>query len=143
MRAGSGGGFEGDLVAEGLQLADVVALEALRTDAGVIEAGAQVVEPEGRVGQQVPDDDQDGTADRDDGASLAASTGDPPVAFTKEGVGLAGGDGGLAEHPSQVGVAVPGRSATSTFAGGLADAGGELGPRHQVPGGREPGHVRP
>src|SRR5512133_1281583 len=55
----------------------------------------------------MPDDDQDGPADRDDGAPLAVSTGDPPVAFTKEGIGLAGGDGRLAEHPSQVGVAVP------------------------------------
>jgi hypothetical protein len=27
------------------------------------------------------------------------------------------------------------------FAGGLADAGGELGPRHQLPSGREPGHI--
>jgi hypothetical protein len=42
--ADSRGGLEGDLVAEGLQLADVVALGACRTDAGVIEAGAEVVE---------------------------------------------------------------------------------------------------
>ena len=75
-------------------------------------------------------------------AKTATSTGDPPVAFTKEGIGLAGGDGSLAEHPSQIRVAVPGRSAALAFAGGLLDAGGELGPRHQVPGGREPGHVR-
>src|SRR5512133_2692056 len=139
----SGGGFEGDLVAEGLQLADVVALGAFRTDAGVVEAGAQVLEPYGRVGQQVPDDDQDGPADRHDGALLAASTGDPPVAFTKEGIGLPSGDGGLAEHASQIGVTVPGRSAALAFAGGLPDTGGVLGPRHQVPSGREPGHVRP
>jgi hypothetical protein len=50
VRAVSGGGFEGDLVAEGLQLADVVALGALSVDAGVVEAGAQVLEPCGRVG---------------------------------------------------------------------------------------------
>ena len=43
----SGGGFQGDLVAEGLQLADVVALGAFGTDAGVVEAGAEVVEPVG------------------------------------------------------------------------------------------------
>ena len=40
VTAGSGGGVEGDLVAEGLQLADVVALGAFRTDPGVVEAGA-------------------------------------------------------------------------------------------------------
>jgi len=45
------------------------------------------------VGQQVPGDDQDGPADRDDGALLAASRGDLSVAFTEEGIGLAGGDG--------------------------------------------------
>ena len=44
MAAGSGGGFEGDLVAQGLELADVVALGAVGVDAGVVEAGAQVVE---------------------------------------------------------------------------------------------------
>src|SRR5437773_1208223 len=70
VTARSGGGFEGDLVAEGFELADVVALGAFRTDAGVVEAGAQVVEPYGRVAQQVPDDDQDGPADRDDRSSL-------------------------------------------------------------------------
>src|SRR5215216_7788378 len=51
VRADSGGGLQGDLVAEGLELADVVALGALSVDAGVVEAGAQVLEPCGRVGQ--------------------------------------------------------------------------------------------
>jgi hypothetical protein len=36
--------LEGDLVAEGLQLAEVVALGALGVDAGVVEAGAEVAE---------------------------------------------------------------------------------------------------
>jgi hypothetical protein len=44
MRADSGGGLQGDLVAEGLQLADVVALGAFGTDTGVVEAGAEVLE---------------------------------------------------------------------------------------------------
>src|SRR5215218_5755027 len=51
LHADSGGGFEGDLVAEGFELADVVALGALSVEAGVVEAGAQVLEPCGRVGQ--------------------------------------------------------------------------------------------
>src|SRR5215211_3500907 len=93
VRARSSGGFEGDLVAEGLELADVVALGAFGTDTGVVEAGAEVLEVGLWVGQQVPGDDQDGPADRDDRSSLAASTGNPPVAFTQEGIGLAGSDG--------------------------------------------------
>jgi hypothetical protein len=36
--------LQGDLVAERLELADVVALGALWVDGGVVEAGAQVVE---------------------------------------------------------------------------------------------------
>jgi hypothetical protein len=59
MRADSGGRLQGDLVAEGLELADVVALGALDVDAAVVEASAEIVEPYGRVGQQVPDDDQE------------------------------------------------------------------------------------
>ena len=84
MTAGPGGGLEGDRVAEGLELAEVVALDALSVDAGVVEAGAQVMEVGLWVGQQVPGDDQDGPADRDNGALLAASASDPPVAFTEE-----------------------------------------------------------
>jgi len=76
--------LEGDLVAEGLELAEVVALGAFRTDEGVVAAGAQVMEVGFWVGQQVSGDDQDGPADRDNGALLAASASDPPVAFTEE-----------------------------------------------------------
>jgi hypothetical protein len=108
MGARSGGGFEGDLVAKGLELADVVALGALSVDAGVVEAGAQIVEAGGRVGQQVPDDDQDGAADRDDGLLAAPPAGDAPVALAQEGVGPAGDHGRLAQHPGQLRVAVPG-----------------------------------
>jgi hypothetical protein len=49
--AGLGGGLKGDLVAERFELADVVALGALRVDAGVVEAGAQVVEAGVGVGE--------------------------------------------------------------------------------------------
>ena len=92
-------------------MADVVAFLALRADAGVVELGAEVVEAGLGVGEQVPDDDQDRAADRDDGLLLAPPPGDPPVALAEEGVGLPGGDGGLAQDPGQVGVAVPGRAA--------------------------------
>ena len=80
----SGGGFEGDLVAEGLQLVDVVALGAVGVDAAVVEAGAEVTEADVGVGQQVPDDDQDGPADRDDRFLGTASAGDAPVAAPRK-----------------------------------------------------------
>ena len=82
--------------------------------------------------EQVPDDDQDGAADGDDGSFLAAAAGDPPVALAEEGVGPAGADGGLAQDPGQVGVAVPGGAVALLLAGGFLDAGGELGPGRQV-----------
>src|SRR5215203_6474906 len=108
MGAGSGGGLEGDFVAEGFELADVVALGAVGVEAGVVEAGAEVTEAGLWVGQQVPDDDQDGPADRDDRLVGAAAAGDAPVALPKEGIGPPGSHGGLPEHPGQVAVAVPG-----------------------------------
>src|SRR5215207_8558673 len=52
MRADSGGGLQGDPVAEGLELADVVALGAVSVDAGVVEAGPKIVVAGGGVGQQ-------------------------------------------------------------------------------------------
>src|SRR5512133_2410110 len=139
--AGSGGGFEGDLVAQGLELADVVALGAVGVDAGVVEAGAEVTEAGAGVDQQVPDDDQDGPADRDDRLVGAASASDPPVALPKEGIGPPGSHGGLPEHPGDVGVAVPGGGGARAFAGGLLAGRGELGARDQVPSGWKPSHV--
>jgi hypothetical protein len=61
LEVGSGGGFEGDLVAEGLEFADVVAGLAGGVDAGVVEARAKIVEGGFVVVEQVPDDDEDGT----------------------------------------------------------------------------------
>ena len=74
--SGSGGGLQSDPVAEGFEFADVVALLTFWVDARVVVAGAEVVEPGGVVAEQVPDDDQDGTADRNDGLLLASSAGD-------------------------------------------------------------------
>jgi hypothetical protein len=90
------------------ELADVVAFLAFWAGAVVVEVGAEVVEAGFGIGEQVPDDDQDGPADGDDCSFLAAAFGDAPVAFSKEGVGLAGGHGGFPEDPGQVAVAVPG-----------------------------------
>src|SRR5690348_13744818 len=105
---GLGGGFEGDLVAEGLELAEVGAHLAAVADVGVVEVRAEVVVAGLGVGQQVPEDHQEGAADGDVGFVLAAAAGDPPVAFAEEGVGAGGADGGLAQDAGQVAVAVPG-----------------------------------
>jgi hypothetical protein len=100
-----------------LELPDVVALGAIGVVAGVVEAGAEVVEAGVGVSQQMPDDDQDGAADRNDGPLGATAAGDAPVTLPEEGVGLAGRDGGLAEDPGQVGVAVAGGGRAFALAG--------------------------
>ena len=69
----SGGWFEGDAVAQGFELADVLTLPGRGRPARVVEVRAEVGEPGLRVGQQVPGDDQQGVADRDQGALFAAA----------------------------------------------------------------------
>jgi hypothetical protein len=98
--AGSGGGREGDGVAEGFELADVVLLAAFGVDPGDVEPWAEIMELGAGVGQQVPGDDQDGAAGGDDGAFGAAAAGDAPVPFAQEGVGLGGAGGGVARQAS-------------------------------------------
>jgi hypothetical protein len=44
LPVGSGGRLQGDGVAEGLQLADVVALVAVGVDVAVVEVGTEIVE---------------------------------------------------------------------------------------------------
>ncbi len=105
---GSGCGCEGDGVAELLEVADVGLFLAVGVRSGVVEPGPEVVEAGVGVSEQVPHDGQDGASDRDDRFLLPAASRDPPVAFTEEGVGAAGGDRGFAQHAGEVGVAVPG-----------------------------------
>ena len=94
----SGGRGQGDGEPECLQLADVVAGLAIGVGAVGIEVRAQVMEPCGGIGEQVPDDDQDGAGHGDQGFELAAAFDQAPVALAEEGVGLGGRGGGLAEH---------------------------------------------
>src|SRR5262249_33907674 len=108
---GSGGGGEGDGVAEGLQLADVVAGLAVFVDAAGRGAGPEVAEAGGAAGEQVPDDAQNGAGHGDQGLQLAAALDDPPVALAEEGVGAGGRGGGLAEGTLEVGVALAGLAA--------------------------------
>ena len=58
-------------MAERLELVDQVAGLAVAVDAAGVVVGAEVVEPGGGIGQQVPDDHQDGTGHRDQGFALA------------------------------------------------------------------------
>src|SRR5512142_1812860 len=129
----SGGLGEGDGVAEGFELADVVAGLAVVVDAAGVVAGAEVVVAGGGVGEQVPDDDHDGAGDGNQGLELAAALDDPPVAFAEEGVGLAGRRSGLAEDPLEVGVALAGAPGAAAGAG-LVGPRADLGPGHQAGG---------
>jgi hypothetical protein len=63
----------------------------------VWKSGAEVAEADGGVGQQVPDDDEDGAGYRDEGFEFAAAFDQAAVAFTEEGVGSGGAGGGVAE----------------------------------------------
>ena len=60
-------------------------------------ARAEVGEVRIGVRQQVPGDDQDGVADRDQGARFAAAAGEAVVTGAEEGLGPGGADAGLAE----------------------------------------------
>src|SRR3954467_15317749 len=137
----SGGGVEGHRVAELLQFTDVLADFALGVGPGVVVVRAEVDELGLLVGEQRPDDDQDRAADRDNGAVLAAASGDPPIALAEEGVGAGGADRGFAEHPGQVAVAVAGAGAALRPAGGLGAPGGGASPGGEGRRGREPAHV--
>lgn len=90
--------------------------------------GAEVGECGLFVGQQVPDDDQDGPADGDDGFLLSSASGDAAVAFAEESVGSGRADSGLAQNPGQVAIAVSGRAGAFLLPSGFLDAGGELRP---------------
>ena len=60
---GLGGGFADlDVEAEGLELAEVGADLAVAAGLLVVPAGPRVGEPCGGVGQEVPDDDEDGAS---------------------------------------------------------------------------------
>ena len=107
----------------------------------LVVAGAEVGEPGGRVGEQVPDDDQDGAGHGDLGFGFAAAAGDPVVPLAEEGVRAGGADGGLAEGAAQVAVALallPGPGPGPGLAGGRA----QPGPGDQPGSGGEPAHIQ-
>jgi hypothetical protein len=65
-----GRGCQGDLVAEGFELADEVALAGLGVGAGGEVVGAELLVG-GALFQHVPDDDDEGVGDGEDGFALA------------------------------------------------------------------------
>ena len=67
---GLGGPGYVDVESERLDLPDVVAELAVGVGAGLVVAGGEVGVTGGGVGQQVPDDDQDGAGDGDLGLAL-------------------------------------------------------------------------
>ena len=75
--------------------------------AGVVVA-AEVVVAGAAVGEQVPDDDEDGAGDGDEGLELAAPSGQAPVALAEEGVGAGGRGDGLAQDALEVRIALAG-----------------------------------
>lgn len=77
---------DGDPVAEGCELGAVAAKLAFGVDVAGVVVGAEVVEPDVCVDEQVPDHDEDGAGDGDEDFELAATFDDSPVAFAEEGV---------------------------------------------------------
>jgi len=67
-------------LAEGLQLTDEVADLAVFVDAGGVVVGTEILEAFGGIGEQVPDDGEDGTGDGDEGLELAAAFDDAAAA---------------------------------------------------------------
>src|SRR3954469_8566656 len=104
--------------------------------------GAQVGEGGLLLGQQAPDDDQDGSAGGNNGFLLTAAPGDPAVALPEEGLGVRRADRGLAQDPGQVGVAVSGGAGAVLLVGGFPATGGEPRPRGEMRGAREPAQVQ-
>jgi hypothetical protein len=103
-----GGLGEGDGVAEGFELADVAADFPAGVGAAGVAAGTEVVVAGGAVGKEVPDDDEDGAGDGDQGLELATAPDETPVALAQEGIGPGGGGRGLAQDSPEVGVALAG-----------------------------------
>jgi hypothetical protein len=88
MRACSGRRAEGHLVTEGHELVNEVSGLALLVDAAIVEVDAQIDEAAVGIGEEVPDDDQDGAFDGNETLQLAPSAYETSMAFAEERVGL-------------------------------------------------------
>lgn len=106
---------EGDGVAECFELVDVLAFAAVGLYPVVEEFGAEVPVAGGGVGQELPDDDEDGAGGRDEGFEFADSSRESPVAGPEEGAGAPGGGGRFTEDTFEVPVAFAGGSRAGSW----------------------------
>jgi len=83
-------------VAERLELADEVAGLAVGVEAVGVVVGSEVDVAGVWIVDEVPDDHEDRSGDRDEGSLLATATNEAAVALAEERVGLGGG-GDLSE----------------------------------------------
>jgi hypothetical protein len=96
---------EGDVETEGLEVAEVGADLAVAVGLALVPPGAEVAEPGAGVGQQVPDDDEDGPADRALSADAPDAPGQAAEPLAEEGVRAGRAQGGLGAVALQVRVA--------------------------------------
>src|SRR5580704_6050741 len=98
------GGGDGDVESEGVELAEVGADLAVAVGFAVVPVGAEVGEPGFGVGEQVPDDDEDGAGDGAFGPVPAEALAEAAEPFAEEGAGAGGAVGGLGVVALEVGV---------------------------------------
>ncbi len=98
------------MVAEDFELVDELAGSAFGVDSVGVVVDAEVGETGVGIVEEVPDDLEDATGDRDLSALFASTAGKTPVLLAEKGVGPAGRRGGLTESTFEV--AVPFTSAT-------------------------------
>src|SRR6266498_3934911 len=138
--SGSGGGLEGDGVAERFELVDEPAGAVLNRVAAGEPVGAEFAE-----GDALADDvvvgDEDVVAGGADRFCVAAAAADLPVVGGEVGVLAAGGGaGGLGQRLAQPAVAVAGLAGAASAAGGV-EAGADGRPGDEVLGASEDAHV--
>lgn len=94
-------------MAEGGELADEVAGLAVGILLAGVPVASEVSVAAGGVVHQVPDGDQDGAGDGDQGFEVALAFDDAAVPGAEEGVGAGRGYGGLTERAPQPGISFP------------------------------------
>src|SRR5213592_880069 len=138
--SGSGGGLEGDGVAECFELADEPVGAVLDRVAAGEPVGAEFAEGDA-VGDDVVVRDEDVVAGGADRFRVAAAAADLPVVGGEVGVLAAGGGaGGLGQRLAQPAVAVAGLAGAASATRGV-EAGADGRPGDEVLGASEDGHV--
>jgi hypothetical protein len=127
---------DGDVEAEGLELAEAGADLAVAVGCALVPVGAEAGEPGVGAGRQVPDDDEDRAGDGALGPVPAQALRQAAESFAEEGFGAGGAVGGLGAVALEAGVALP----LSSACGCGARTGGQPGrARPGKPGGRRSG----